>query len=309
LVPASDHIKLELFHGEVHPAEARVYVRAFGERLDDSVLGGTVMGPFSRSAHTLPSRFALRDLGMVTASAPKRCRLAEAILQDPSYWLPQLPNCYDVDVQLRRGGDVVYDEKRLLGICPLGTRGRDLVLNGRRWVLRGSRCGLDLLADEKVWKSFRDSSTAVIVDQPHDVLCERASRDGVLLVAHVTAPLDSWQPCVDELDRLARWPAVRFAVLHEGIPAESLAWHRFGNVILAQHVPARKDMRAASWAQILLCEGTDVHDLAHRAADISLPVVALRTAKRPVWADGVRTECDRLQRDLAPYIDLAGYFT
>lgn len=305
----ADHVRLELFYGEAHPAEARVYVRARGESMECAELAGTVIGPFNRTAHTLPARFVLRDLGLEGSGAPERRRLAQAILPDPSYWLPQVPNCYDVELQLRWGSSVVLEERRLLGVCPLGTRGRDLFLAGRRWVLRGTRCGLDALANETIWKSFRETSTAIAVDQPDDILCERASREGVLLVANVAAPSCAVQHYVDELDRLARWPAARIAILPGDLPAEILTSHRFGNVIFAQHVPARQVVRPARWAQLMVCEGADVHDLARRAVDSSLPVVALRATEQVVSAHGVRTECDRLQRDLAPYVDLAGYLT
>jgi hypothetical protein len=301
--------RFEVFHGEAHPAEARVYVRAVGEQLHGAELTGTVHGPISRRARTLPSRFTLRDLGMDPGTAPRHSRLGEAILLDAAYWLPQLPNVYEVEVRLRLGCGTDIHEKRLLGICPLASRGRDLVLAGRRWVLRGSRCTAEYVTDEAVWHGFRDTSTAIVVDQPDDVLCERASREGVLLVASLVTLRDSWSTCARELDRLARWPAVRFAILPVDVPEEDLGLQRFGNMILAQRVPAGRAARPAPWARVLLCEGTDVDGLVQCAGGGSVPVVAFRPAAQPESPRSVRAGCDRLQRDLAPLVDLAGYVT
>jgi hypothetical protein len=275
--------------------------------LESAELAGTISGPFSRYARTLPARAALRDKGLAISASGERGRLADAILPDPCYWLPQSPYCYAVQIELRKSSTALWQEQRLLGICPLGTIGRNLLMAGRRWVLRGALCPASALAEKTVWHDLRESSTAILVDRPSDAICEEASHEGVLLVARIASATGTPQPWLDELDRLARWPAVKIVVWDVDLPMDSLISYRQRNVILAQRFAYGVAVRPAPWAQVAVCEGHDVKELAQRAAACSLPVVAFRPAQQFVSVREARAACDRLQRELAPDVDLAGY--
>jgi hypothetical protein len=62
---------------------------------------GTLRGPFCETAKTLPASFEFRPvLGRSTATA-------EVYVPDPCVWSPELPHLYEIDVEARRGDEVV----------------------------------------------------------------------------------------------------------------------------------------------------------------------------------------------------------
>ncbi len=286
--------KLEIFLGEATDVEARVYFRLSGSASPDVLcLRGKITGPFCQYAHTLPAQVSLRPF------ASEGLVQAEAILPDPCSWTPAMPFLYRAEVEFQDGERGLQQVERLVGIRRLGCHGPNLFLDGRRHVLRGAVNTSVEVVDLAPW---HDAQLAMVACNPDDALCEEASRCGVLLIADLRGFSESPESLTNTLSCLARWPAVGVAIL----PSDLLVFPRNDcppNLLLGQVVSTSKPCTPASWADLLVCE-----EAATPIARGLLPILAYRPHPRLSSPAEARAACDRLQRDLAPGIDAAGYF-
>jgi glycosyl hydrolase family 2 len=293
--PATDFAeRLEIFFGEASDTVCHVYARLRGpEAAEGFQLYGTFVGPSCLYAETLPARFAFNDRG------PGKSLLAEAIVPEPCFWTPDMPQLYQADLQLRRGDEVLASTTRLFGIRTLGASGRDLIYDNKRWVLRGV-CREKLPPTDLA--TWREADTAMVVRNPDDELCRQASRVGVLIVAD----LDRCD--ADDIRRLSRWPAVAIVVLPGGstMDLDGLAH----NLLLAERFGPEKPVVPANWARLVLCEIGPLHpsnELTARLANRPVPAIAVRSAGLLSSVALGRAACDHLQRDLAGRAEWAGY--
>ncbi len=282
--------RLELFFGETSDALARCYARLRYFDARGAALNGNLTGPSCVYAETLPARFALADRG------PGNSLLAEAVVPEPCFWTPEMPHLYQASVQLRSGGDVLATTDRLFGFRALGAVDRKLFYHGKRWVLRGVRRNELSSVPLTGWHA---SDVVMVVRRPDDTLCAQASRIGVLVVAELDAH------DLDEIRRLARWPAVAMVVLPTDttVDLDGLAH----NLLLAAKIDPHQAWATPPWAQIALCEVTAGDKRIPEITDSPLPTIVSQVADRPFSSIAeARAACDHLQRDLAPH-DLAGY--
>lgn len=289
---------LEIFFGDAHNAAARVYAR-LNSAPAGCRLAGRVVGPACEYSQTLAASipFLAKRADDGGESPPL---LAEAIVPDPCFWSGELPFLYQAQVELRCGGDLLAAEERTFGIRPLGTRQGRLVFEGKPWVVRAVN---SREVPERTWQGWRAADLAMQVAQPDDETCSQASRFGVVLLAELHGNAAS---LTAELKRLSRWPAVAIAVLSgEGRLDQSIrgAAH---NLLLGGYVHPSEGL-VSDWADLFVCEHSSAERIAARAAGLTLPVLAQRSAG---WRDDLadaRRECDLLQRDLAGRGDFAGY--
>ena len=106
-----------------------------------------------------------------------------------------------------RDGEIIARAERSIGIRPLGARGRDLLFDGQRFVLRGVSAAEVSNVELTAW---HDAGVALVMQQIDESVLAAASRVGVLIVAELAAAE------VSRLPRLARFPAVGMAVLPGG---------------------------------------------------------------------------------------------
>ncbi len=283
---------LEVFFGGAADALARVYAR-FRDAAGDGRLRlvGTLRGPSCLYAETLPAEYRLADQG------PGPSLLAAAVVPEPCFWTPDMPHTYTAELRLEREGQIVARARRTLGIRPLGARGRDLLFDGKRWVLRG------VLADEVSTvelAEWHEAATAMVTRGADETLAEAASRVGVLIVAELDGA-DAQQ-----VQRLARWPAAGLVVMPRGMTAE--VRRVAGNLLLAERFERGESVEPAEWTDVVLVEvDAAADDFAARTARCGKPAIALRPAGRlPSIAAG-RAACDQVQRDLAGDSEPAGY--
>jgi hypothetical protein len=110
---------IEISVGDVTDMEARIYARfcsavpSLGEPV---ILTGSLRGPFCEQARTLPAEFAFRQV------ADEQQPRAEAIVTDPCLWSPELPHVYHVDVEARRGEQLVAEHHGQIGLRRLAPR-------------------------------------------------------------------------------------------------------------------------------------------------------------------------------------------
>lgn len=287
---------LDVFYGDLTPARAYVYAR-LPRPADDAglTLVGQVRGPRCRLAHTLPVTSPLIDLG------PGPTLLAQALIPDPVFWSPDLPAIYDVTVNLLRGTEIIATAQRQIGLRSLGVRGRNLFLNGKRWVLRGVH---EYATRSSAIEQWHEVQAAYATDSFQTANLSLASECGVLAIVHVADPCnDSHQ----RIRQLATFPAAAIAIIDEPLPADFRNSEVAPNLLFAQWIDAECRWPRQSWADLLV---VDVDDpaLAVEALTLGdLPVITVRNIRPAADLPAARAACDALQRDLAPLGQFAGY--
>jgi hypothetical protein len=301
--------RLDLFFGEANPAVARAYLRLrppppVGVDFKELSLAGRLIGPFCDFAETLPLKVQFLPL----RNAPDSGTLvAEAIVPDPNFWTPELPFIYRAEIEVRHGERVLLNQKRQFAIRRFGARDRFLAFEGKRFVLRGVWQNDDAWRDGAEWEFARDSWTAVVLPRPSDEACDFASRRGILVVADLTSGLRDAGQLASELHRLAHWPAVAMAMLPGDAPIENVFSLFAQNLLLAQNVPAGSSFDLAHWAAAAIVEVAEPAKFAEQTYGCMQPVIASRKSTVATSIEQTRAGCDRLQSDLAPFGDFAGY--
>ncbi|MBL8830207.1 MAG: hypothetical protein JNM18_24735 [Planctomycetaceae bacterium] len=283
---------LQLFFGDANQAEARIYARLTLDDPHGCTLSGQITGPECEHAQTLPASFRLVDRG------PGVSLLAESIVPDPCFWSPELPFLYRADVELKRGGEVFARGSRIIGLRPLGVRGKRLYWEGKNWVLRG--VSRDLLADAPL-SDWRENLTTMVVERPDATLLSEASRTGVAIVA--TCDSASVDPR-EELRRVSRFPAVvMFVVGAEQRPTR--AWRQIApNVILAQRC-SREQHELGEATQVVFVDESSLGEA--WLAPVTQAVVVCRAGGVESTVSAARAGCDRVQSDTAKWGEFAGY--
>ena len=261
-------------------------------------VSGVLRGPMCQYARTLPAAYqsAVDATGQVTFAVPEPC-----------YWTPELPFLYRLTLEWKGAGGTAAPFDRTVGLRGLYCRRRDLMLESKRFVLRGGRANR---LDIEELPLARKAETALVVDDPSDELCEAASLKGVLLLADLRSVGELWLRRVEEF---AWMPAVAMAL----VSAEQLRAAVDGRdgVKVAIDVPVAQVVDCSAPASVL-----------HEAANVVAMELAMGE-RPPDWiaaygkpvlamcrggAEGdyreMRASCDRLQAELAPEFDLAGYF-
>lgn len=248
-------------------------------------LGGVLRGPYSHFSKTLTA-----DSVFKPAAQPGR---VEALVTEPCYWTPRLPFWYDLHLEWTFGNGNSQAEAIPLGWKRFYCQGRNFLLEGKRFVLRGRVAGA---ATSEQGEQARRYEIALIVNQPHDEQCEAASKLGVPLLVDLRNA-DSTAAAT------LHWhPAVMLALVTEEQARASLP----SNVLTAVCVATQ------SSAPTVPCHALAIElEPGERppawAANYDKPVIAIRKV-HDAEISSARAECDKLQADLAPEFDLAGYF-
>ncbi len=286
--------QLDLFHGQISPQMANLYARLPREDNEPRlVLGGKIVGPHSPVADTLPATFHLRDLGQ------GHTILAGCRITDPCFWSPRAPSQYVAHVELRDGDRVVESQQRWIGMRWFGAENKNLRLDGKRWVLRGV---YGQSPEDIDWDWCRESSTVIVTDNATERVCGAATEAGVLLAVRVSGADGEVRK---QLRRLSRWPAVAIAAVGADETIDETIRQTAPNILLAQWLDPIASGSLAGWAQAAFCPLTDAAGFNDVAATIPVPVVAIRREQGTVRQ--LRSACDRLQRDLAPGGEHAGF--
>jgi hypothetical protein len=302
---------LNVFFGHASNAEARVYAQWQPDGSTEAVdspeavdlaefsIAGTIVGPHSKHAHTLSATIPFRY------HASGNMPLAEAVVPDPCFWTPEYPYTYKVNIEVLQHGEVIHHEERLLGIRPLGARGKSFYLDSRRWVLRG---GFSNAMQAKELADWRDAELAPVVSYSEDAeYLAAASELGVLLVGHLVGESEETLP---RLERLGHWPAVGMVLIDTPIDEAALLAQWPHNLLLGQRLRVDETMQEfqpAAWADFVVGDVMDPALFAAQTKAVELPVIACRQIGSERNVGAVRTACERLQQDLAPYGDFAGY--
>ena len=298
----SDQPAIAVTLGPCDDMRAEVFFRVAGAAVDSDRrwprLAGTLVGPECRRATTLPATVRLVDLGPPSAGAAATL-VARAVLTEPAFWTPDLPNLYRLEARIERGDEVATAFSRRIGLRRLGAKGRSFRLDGRRWVPRGVR--VDAAAFDA--GGLRAEATTAVVTHPDESLCTRADADGVAVIAVLTeaTPVDG------AAEVIAGWaihPAVVMALLPAGTSAaevEAIATAVRGSKgtlqlgwIVDGAAPPPSAPAGIDWLAVTVGRAGVPH-AAWRGAAPSLPLVA--------WGGvGGRAGCDALQARLAAWL-------
>lgn len=302
---AAEHFdRLDLFHGEASTTLGRVYARlpALPETAG-CTLTGRVVGPVCRWANTLPATSPLVGRS-VAASTGIEPLLAEAIVPDPCFWSDELPMRYTVELKLQRGKETVATTERTIAFRGVGRRGRSLFQQGRRWVPRGMNSISVLESERADLAAWRLAPAVLVTAEPTDSLCSAADDLGLWIVAdlsHCQAQLEL------ELNRLAQHAAVFLAILPPNTPSTRTLRTAASNLLLAEQITPGDTAHAASQANCLIVDAKDLESFARTAQTTTLPIIARRPLEQATPLAAARQAVDKLQRDLAPIGDFAGY--
>lgn len=281
-----------VFHGEASPAEARVYVQV-RHRAENAglTLTGTILGPTSRYARTLPSSTRF------TGRSRDDAFLAEVILPDPCFWSPALPYRYTAQVRLERGGQTVWSDERAFGIRRLGARGERLYFDAQNWVLRGAVAAESEPFD---WDAWRAQDLAAVVDDPSEAFCAEADQRGLLVVARERATTSA------QLAMYQRHPSVGIVVLDAKAKLPDHARSTAPNLLFAARVLEYDMATISTWADVawLVETGPFRTPNAHESRAIPRIIERPATAANPHEA---RSHCDEIQRDWAKRGETAGF--
>lgn len=260
---------------------------------DDGVdLAGAweLYGPTCEYARTLASTFRGRALDNGSV---------QFLVTEPCYWSPAMPFLYEVR---RIGGD---GQTHSLGLRQLIAHGRNLRLGGERVVLRGTTCGS--LDEEAVRRAHATESAVFVISDEGDLAA--ASRLGTFVLAQ---PDESAGDLATLVAQLSWHPAAAALVLdHEQLHAAARSPLPRCGILLGQLFDARawgdaNDIAPnANFVGVMLEEGERPPEW---MSTCGRPVVAIRDGAAYADFHQARAACDRLQAELAPAFDLAGYF-
>jgi hypothetical protein len=295
-MPIDRENHLQLYHTLGSSAATDVYVRELDEsavRLPSACL--SIKGPYCEPVQMLPARFRFRPI------APG---LWGTTIVDPCYWTPLLPACYRLeweDVVGRPTGS--FQE---VALRRLHAQGKHLMLDGRRWVFRGTSA-VAVSADQVT--AYHESLLGLVVGTLDPALAHAASRRGVPLMVRLGE--DNW---AGRLQQAARWPAVQLALLSATWRGtrEQLA-DAAPNVVRVAEVATDDSGTIPDWADAVLCPADPVRLASMFAGSAPRPVLVHRPGALQ-WKDShtpdaarARRACERLQQELGAKFDASGY--
>jgi hypothetical protein len=279
-----------------HEARLMVWLADVAER-PVAEFSGTLTGPHSAYARTLTTDFRMESFSQTTNSAV----CGEFVVIDPCYWTPSLPFLYELALDVHFANGETITLRRDVGLRRWQASGPNLRLERARTVLRGAAAAAN---DPAALEVVRDHEAALLVATPSDEFCRAASRMGVGLMADVRRA-----DATRELHRLSQHVSVLVA-LCDGDP-EAPGGSSLSRPLLAVAIPASaKDevADAAAWADMVAVELSPGERPPAWLASYNKPVVAIRHGEASADLRRARTACDRLQAELAPEFNLAGYF-
>lgn len=258
-------------------------------------LGGDweLYGPQCEYARTLASTFR----GRLTKEGN-----IEFLVTEPCYWSAELPFLYEL-----RRTDLVGSVKHSLGLRQLAAHGANFRLDGRRIVIRGVMS--DALDESSIRDAHAAEATLLVPAQEATLaMLSIASQLGTLVLLDGAALK---RDLLAELVPLSWLPAVGGVLLREEQLQAAALDARTGGPLLGQWFDPNTDATAdvvVPAASFLACSlPNDARPPGSLAASAK-PLIAIRTAPSHAGIEQARAAADRLQADLAPEFNLAGYF-
>lgn len=293
--------------GPCDDMRAEVFLRPAETVPPGTKLVGSITGPRRGRDTTLPATTRLVPLPDATDSGPA----SRAILTEPAFWTPDLPNLYRVEAGLEPSIGAAGPIDAWIGLRRLGVRGRSFWLDGRRWVPRAVAGLRDVAA-------AKEATVGLAAASPAAELLAASDELGVA----VLPLLDADRLAVPEIAALARHPSAMLVVITSDASPDAVAERiaavrrAKGTLLIGMAVdgtrPPPAGVEGSDFLAVTLPAGGLPHDTWRSPP--ARPLVAWR---QEADASAPRAACDALQRDLAlwrlagggdtPPWDWAGY--
>ncbi len=255
---------------------------------------GKLEGPFCVRARTLRTVYPIES-----THAPHEILSAVALVTDPCYWTPELPFIYELTFTCEFADGSTEEIQDSLGLRRWQTRGASFFMNGKRVVLRGAVRD----SEDVDWQASVRAETALVVPASPAAPLSEASRLGVPAIVDFRGALTD--PYM-QMREFAWEPSVVAAIFAES--DESLARVGWPPVAVAAAADVQAAERLQASDRVLVAELNGVDKPPAWSAFSDRPVIAIRRGVSYADFHEARAACDRLQADLAPAFDLAGYF-
>jgi hypothetical protein len=286
--------QLDIFTSRPTDSEVRVHLSDMSQG-QFRAFHGSLRGPRCGKAKTLPADFVVDRC----ECKPNASQSTSCLVTEPCYWTFELPMLYDVTLQLELSDGNTATWRQAIGLRRWEIHGRDFFLEGKRVVLRGAvvdECVADLLPQAA------EAEIALVVREPGDDFLERASELGVPLVVDLRGFAG---PLTQRLLRYAWHPAVVLVLMDDEVEG---GYHQPPSVRVGYVCDAARGLAQPDWADVIVFELAPGQRPPAWAATCAKPVIAIRRPGPYAELAEARRGCDRLQAELAPQFDLAGYF-
>lgn len=300
---------VDIFHGELAPQRASVYVRLLGHSSRDGYrLTGQIRGPFSLRGETLPATHPFQDQG------PGDSLLVRANVPDPVRWSLDQPATYTITLELSQGGKPIAREQFTFAFRGIATQGKQLLKDAKPFVLRGATCPLDAPTAVS-WLTATDELACFI--SAGASLPTSAASEGVALVVTVCAASagETAPEQVAHVRQLTHNPAIAVLILPNAVGEAITAAKLPLNLLKGFSLRASDPLEIPAWCEVaflhlskehLGAPSEALHSLCQQALALPCPVVIVAPqAKLPL--EHRRDACNALQRHLAPFGQFAGY--
>ena len=257
----------------------------------------SLRGPHCQFARTLPAEFSFSPIAM-----QPEAHFAQVI--DPCYWTPDLPFLYDLQfkVQLTDGQEIEQTTK--VGLTRWESHGQNLRLETRRVVLRGA--GATSPNSETI-RAAREAQTALLISEIDPTVCETADELGVALCLDLRGTSDA---DLSVLANIQGSPSLLLAIVSpQQVVEQKVLAQLPSHCLIAQHLstsaPIEEFLDSKPFLAFDLKPGERPSAWVPKA---TRPVIAIRRGEDYTDLAEARAACDRLQAELAPEFDFAGYF-
>ena len=256
---------------------------------------GEVRGPRCSRCRTLAATFPIQ---WIEAGSEKQA-CARSLIVEPCYWTPTLPFLYDLDLELEMADGTTSPWQNSVGIKRWEAFESNLFRERRRVVLRGV-CVESLSAD--VLEAAIEAEVSLLVSPPEGGLMAAASEMGVSLLVDLRGSSEELATIVARCQWHAAVDCVLFDSTFEAVGTSK------SPPLKAQVIGHNQTMQQSLNAQVIVVELDGTATPPAWVSQIDRPVLAVRNGGQLSDFVEARRHCDRLQSDLAPQFDLAGYF-
>lgn len=295
------HQKISLIQSSMLDSEARIYLHSQDPNVKE--ISGQLYGPHCEFAKTLRSTFTVRPVQKTN----EENALSEIFFTDPCFWTTKLPFLYELKLQTTTHAGETQEHTATLGFKQWYTDGTSWNLQGKRFVLRGAQSLGDAPSE---LPQAREAETSLIVPPPNETTLRSADLNGTSLIIDLRNDHGNYH---DQISRFSWSPAIMAVIvspeqltLKANPPSTHSTSIPVGLAVNAQTTQA-EHLENPTFDFYAVQLNTDEHPPTW-LLEADKPVIAIRNGVDYADFSAARTACDRLQAELAPKFDLAGYF-